>query len=207
MKATVEDGSTKLILDFTNFQAGDVLVFSIDVDEAQNYDPNETDWLFSTQGSTRLPRGSSSRIHCSSRVHRAALRRRYRPKQVPEQLRFRVAADDLRYQRMTSTENAIALQVPLSSSACSQADIAGRIVYVDNNYSLTLDSGEVRLANDPTGLFQQVNGSFVSTGHKTTTNSQGEYSFGTRLKLMPGIYQVRETQPDGYLSVGATKAY
>ncbi|MGN6136653.1 MAG: LEPR-XLL domain-containing protein, partial [Aureliella sp.] len=43
VNVTVADGSTKLILDFTNFQAGDTLVFQIDVDEVQFYDPAETD--------------------------------------------------------------------------------------------------------------------------------------------------------------------
>ena len=43
VKATVKDGDTKLVLDFTNFTAGDLLVFSIDVDEVQSFDPNEKD--------------------------------------------------------------------------------------------------------------------------------------------------------------------
>ncbi|MEO8268839.1 MAG: hypothetical protein ABI557_03905, partial [Aureliella sp.] len=43
VRATVKDGDTKLVLDFTNFSAGDLLVFSIDVDEVQSYDANEKD--------------------------------------------------------------------------------------------------------------------------------------------------------------------
>jgi serine-aspartate repeat-containing protein C/D/E len=40
--ATVQDGSTRLILDFENFRAGDKLVFEIDVDEVEDYNPAET---------------------------------------------------------------------------------------------------------------------------------------------------------------------
>jgi len=41
--ATIADGGTQLVLDFVGFQAGDKLVFSIDVDEVEDYDPLETD--------------------------------------------------------------------------------------------------------------------------------------------------------------------
>lgn len=36
----------------------------------------------------------------------------------------------------------------------------------------------------------------------TVTNGQGDYEFSAELKLEPGIFRVVETQPDGYLSVG-----
>nr|MDO8116066.1 hypothetical protein [Candidatus Sigynarchaeota archaeon] len=41
--ATVQDGSTRLVLDFENFRVGDKLIFEIDVDEVESYDPAETD--------------------------------------------------------------------------------------------------------------------------------------------------------------------
>ena len=43
VKATVEDGSSLLILEFTHFTAGDRLVFSIDVDEVVHMEYGETD--------------------------------------------------------------------------------------------------------------------------------------------------------------------
>lgn len=36
----------------------------------------------------------------------------------------------------------------------------------------------------------------------TVTDDQGDYEFSAELKLEPGIFRVVETQPDGYLSVG-----
>lgn len=207
VQATVEDGSTKLILDFTNFQAGDVLVFSIDVDEVQSYDPNETDLAILNSGFDPITSG----VEFQNSIFKAEFiapnyenvsgqnkfLNRYDPVLEPSGLPL--PADDFNGKRDRSAGTAVKLQqVPKPIS------LAG-IVYVDNNYSLTLDSGEVRLANVQLELFQQIGGSFVSTGFKTTTNSQGEYSFGTDLKLQPGIFQVREVQPAGYLSVGATK--
>lgn len=206
VKATVEDGSTRLILDFTNFQAGDVLVFSIDVDEVQSYDPNETDLAILNSGFDPITSGVEFQNslfkaefiapHYEDVVGQNKFLNRYDPVMAPTGLPL--PDDNFGGKRDRSAGTAVQLQqVPKPIS------LAG-IVYVDNNYSLTLDSGEVRLANVELELFQQVNGAFVSTGFKTSTNAQGEYSFGTNLKLMPGIYQVRETQPGGYLSVGAT---
>ena len=207
VKATVADGSTKLVLDFTNFQAGDVLVFSIDVDEVQSYDPNETDLAILNSGFDPITSG----VEFQNSMFKAEFiapgfedvtgqnkfLNRYDPVLAPSALPL--PADDFNGKRDRSAGTAVKLQqVPKPIS------LAG-IVYVDNNYSLTLDSGEARLSNVELELFQEVNGSFVSTGFKTTTNTQGEYSFGTNLKLLPGVYQVRETQPVGYLSVGATK--
>ncbi len=207
VQATVEDGSTRLVLDFTNFQAGDVLVFSIDVDEVQSYDPNETDLAILNAGFDPITSGVEFQNslfkaefiapHYEDVTGQNKFLNRYDPVLEPSGLPL--PADDFNGKRDRSAGTVVKLQqVPKPIS------LAG-IVYVDNNYSLTLDSGEARLANVQLELFQQINGTFVSTGFKTTTNAQGEYSFGTNLKLMPGIYQVRETQPAGFLSVGATK--
>jgi serine-aspartate repeat-containing protein C/D/E len=43
VEAHVNDGESILVLDFSGFRAGDKLVFSIDVDEVQWYDPSATD--------------------------------------------------------------------------------------------------------------------------------------------------------------------
>ncbi len=42
VQASVVDGGMELLLTFSNFQAGDLLVFSIDVDEVQQWDGAET---------------------------------------------------------------------------------------------------------------------------------------------------------------------
>ncbi|MBL8890554.1 MAG: hypothetical protein JNL67_11300 [Planctomycetaceae bacterium] len=81
--------------------------------------------------------------------------------------------------------------------------ISGR-VYHDENINCIQDGSEVGLANvkltlellsTRTGLYEQV--------ATTTTDAQGNYKFGVDLNLKPGTYRIVETQPDGYLSVGA----
>ncbi len=52
-------------------------------------------------------------------------------------------------------------------------------------------------------LFRKDGNSYVSTGHTTTTDASGNYKFGVELNLMPGTYEIRESQPSGYFSVGA----
>ena len=57
---------------------------------------------------------------------------------------------------------------------------------------------EIRLQklDEATGQFEDV--------AQTTTDANGDYSFGTDLGLTPGEYQLIEVQPEGFLDVGAT---
>lgn len=207
VNVTVADGSTKLILDFTNFQAGDTLVFQIDVDEVQFYDPAETDLEVMNSGfdpitsgvefQNSLLKAEFTAPHYENVSGQGKFLNRYDPLLEPSGLPL--PDDNFEGKRDRSAGTALSVQqVPKPISL-------GGIVYVDNNYNLTLDSGEARLANVQLELFRLENGNYVSTGLKTVTDSQGAYSFGTNLKLMPGTYQVRETQPAGYFSVGATR--
>jgi len=43
VRSSVVDGTSLLVLEFTGFDAGETLVFSIDVDEVEEFDPRETD--------------------------------------------------------------------------------------------------------------------------------------------------------------------
>ena len=82
--------------------------------------------------------------------------------------------------------------------------ISGR-VYHDADIDCNQDAGEEGIGNVDL-LLQRYNsqsGKYEDVA-TTQTNDQGEYHFGTDLELLPGKYRVIETQPDGYLSVGAT---
>ena len=63
----------------------------------------------------------------------------------------------------------------------------------------TQDAGEPGLAGVELTLYQWDGTQYVSTGLTTTTDANGHYEF----HVQPGKYQVHETQPSGYLSVGA----
>lgn len=206
VKATVHDGDTKLVLDFTNFTAGDLLVFSIDVDEVQDYDPSEKDLTLLNDGFDPIASGvefQNSKLsaeftapHYEFASGQDKFLNRYDPWLVASGLDL--PADDEGGFRDRTAGGGFALQqVPKPIS------LAGT-VYVDANEDLTLQAGEQRLSGVKLDLYRLENGNYVATGNSTTTDSQGRYVFGTNLGLMPGTYQVRESQPAGYYSVGAS---
>lgn len=204
--ANVIDGSTRLELNFTNFVAGDLLIFSIDVDEVQFLPPGETDTSILNDGFDPITSGvefqnSSLQAefiapHYEDVSGQDKFINRYDPVLGPTGLPL--PADDAGGKRDRSAGGAFSLQQtpkPISLSG---------VVYQDLNEDLQLQSTEKRLAGVTLELFVQTSTGYVSTGHQATTNAQGEYTFGTQLGLQPGTYQVREAQPAGFYSVGAT---
>lgn len=205
VKATVQDGSTELLLEFTNFYAGDMLVFSIDVDEVQYWDPNETNVEIQNEGFDPITSG----VEFQNAILRAEFAApHYEVTSGQDRFINRYDAwlgasglplpeDNADGKRDRSAGGGFSLQqVPKPVS------LAG-VVYVDANEDLKVQSTEQRLAGVKLDLYRLVGGNYVATGHATTTDAQGRYSFGTGLGLEPGTYQVRESQPAGYYSVGA----
>lgn len=205
VRATVQDGGTLLVLDFTNFVAGDTLIFSIDVDEVQAFDPNERDLAVTNANFDPITSG----VEFQHSVLRAEFTAPHYENVAGQDKYWNVydanfapgglqlPEDNANGKRDRSAGAIVSLQqVPKPIS------LAG-IVFEDNNQDLIIQSGEARLANVRLDLFRLENGNYVSTGHSTTTDAQGNYKFGIELGLQPGTYQVRESQPAGYFSVGA----
>ncbi len=205
VRATVQDGSTLLVLDFTNFVAGDTLVFSIDVDEVQFWDPNETDLSVinsnldpitsGVEFQNSLFKAEFTAPHYENIAGQDKFLNVYDAKFAPGGLPL--PADNAEGKRDRSAGAILSVQ-----QTPKPISLAG-IVFEDNNQDLIIQSNEARLANVRLDLYRLVNGNYVATGHSTTTDSQGNYKFGIELALQPGTYQVRETQPAGYFSVGA----
>jgi hypothetical protein len=82
VRQTVEDGSSLLVLEFTNFQAGDKLIFSIDVDECWNTTRTKPTWTTSTCGSIRSLRDWNSKVLFSAlgSTRRTTIRRKRPPR-------------------------------------------------------------------------------------------------------------------------------
>jgi serine-aspartate repeat-containing protein C/D/E len=205
VKATVQDGGTLLVLDFTNFVAGDTLTFSIDVDEVQSFDPNERDLSVTNSNFDPITSG----VEFQHSVFKAEFTAPHFENVSGQDKYFNVydakfaagglplPADNADGKRDRSAGVIVSMQqVPKPIS------LAG-IVFEDNNQDLIIQSTEARLSNVRLDLFRLENGNYISTGHTTTTDAQGNYKFGLELALQPGTYQVRESQPAGYFSVGA----
>ena len=205
VRATVDDGGMLLVLDLTGFRAGDKLVFSIDVDEVQGFDPDEVDYEALNESIDPLASGvefqgslltaTFSAPHFHAAEASGEFRNRYDSALAGTELDL--PADDEGGKR-DRTAGAVGQtqQLPLPIS------ISGK-VFLETDLDLRQAAGEPGLAGVTLALWQQVDGEYRFTGHTTVTDAQGRYSFGLELNLQPGVYQVRETQPEGLFSVGA----
>ena len=207
VRATVEDGGLLLVLDLTGFHAGDKLVFTIDVDEVQGFDPAEVDFEAINESIDPLASGVEFQ---GSRLTATFLAPHFHDAEAAGEFRNRydaalagtglnLPADDAGGKRDRTT-GAVGQtqQQPLPVS------ISGK-VFLETDLDLQQDAGEPGLAGVALALWQLDDGTYRFTGHTTTTDAQGRYLFGLGLNLQPGVYQVRETQPDGLFSVGASR--
>jgi serine-aspartate repeat-containing protein C/D/E len=204
VSAAVTDGGMQLVLTFENFFAGDKVKFSIDVDEVQRYRGNPDPAVMNPDVDpiTSGVEFADSKIRASfvaPRFENASAEgtfvNAYDPIMVPSGLDL--PSDDRAGLRdRTAGAAATVVQIP------KPIELSGT-VYADNNINLTQDSGETGISGVSLTLFRLDNGNYIATGHSTTTDSQGRYQFGINLGLAPGVYQIRETQPANYLSVGA----
>ena len=55
--------------------------------------------------------------------------------------------------------------------------------------------------------FDPTVGDYLATGKRAVTDAAGHYQFDDAdgVGILPGRYQIRETQPAGYFSVGALR--
>ncbi|PQO41765.1 SdrD B-like domain-containing protein [Blastopirellula marina] len=201
IKAIVTDGGSTLILEFEGFDAGEELRFSIDVDEVIIYDPNNpAETLIDPIASGAefhgtLLTGEFSAEHYEDATIHTKFYDQYDAKLLASGLDL-PADDSTGHRDRTDGAFGETIQAPLPIS------ISGT-VYHDPNLSLTQDAGEEGIAGVSLSLWKKENGIFVDTGFTVTTDANGNYIFDESLGLQPGTYQVRETQPAGYFSVGA----
>ena len=201
---SVQDGSTQLVLTFQNFDAGDKLLFKIDVDEVNNaaFGPlNGVDEI-----------ASGLEFH-GSKMHAEFIAPHYQDVSIDATYtnEFSFVGTGL----SLSPDNAGATVDNPDGKANRTAGGYGQItqqplpiaisgtVYHDRDLDLTQDSTDSPLAGVSLSLWKKEGANYINTGHVAITDAQGNYRFGTELGLQPGTYQIREAQPAGYFSVGA----
>ncbi len=191
---TVVDGGTRLLIQATGWDAGETLVFSVDVDEQDDtanslvegaeFERSVLEATFvsagghyqSVTGTARFYDNYDALIHPSLSLPRDS---DYPP---GEGTSARTAGAGLSLE-----------QPPLP------VEISGK-VYQDLDLNNQWDPGEPGLTGVTLELQVWDGTQYVSTGLFQSTNALGEYSF---TYSTPGRFRVVETQPAGYLSVSA----
>ena len=196
--ATVSPDGGLLTLNFSGFDAGEKLIFKIDVDELGFLSANavaegsefEGSKLDATFVAPHYQNGQSGTIFYDAYDPLLAASGlnlppdSYSPPSTIPQPVYTAGA----FLNLTQTA------LPIT--------IAGT-VYDDTNTNNVREGGESGIANVSLTL-ERFNGvSYVSTGLTTNTDANGAYKFQNPL-ITPGQYRVVETQPSGYLSIGAT---
>ena len=204
-EAHVEDGSTLLTIDLSGFQSGDKLVFAIDVDEVEDFDPAETDPVLIADGIDPITSGvefQGSQLtaifqapHYHDITGSGEFRNRYDAALAGTELDL--PEDNHNGLRDRTDGVVIGLQQQPLPVAISGT------VFLDHDLDLEQDGSEQGLDGVELGLWQKDGDQYVSTGHTTRTDADGDFDFGFDLNLEPGTFQVRETQPSGLFSVGA----
>ncbi len=194
--ATVQDGSSTLILDFQNFVAGDRVVLELDVDEVEialngsaadkneGIDPITSGIEF--QGVRIVAEfAAESYLDAGSM---GVFRNRYDAALQISSLDL--PEDDAHGMRdRTAAAFLSVTQVPLP------VGITGSVFLdIDNNQQR--DEQDPPLENVQIELWKLESAGYVPTGKITTTDASGAYGFRS---LEVGTYEVREVQPGGVI--------
>lgn len=199
VEATIVDGDTRLVLDLHEFHAGDKLVFSIDVDEFQ-YQRLDGSFKYTAiveggEFEDSLFTASFSAPHYADAEVSARFLDYYDDEFPDDKLNLPADNHGDKQDRTAGAAGQLD-QEPLPIA------IAGT-VYLETDLDLVQDPGENGIPDVDLELWKHDGSDYRFTGHRTTTDANGDYRFGFDLDLKPATYQVRETQPDGLFSVGA----
>ncbi|HEY4309947.1 MAG TPA: SdrD B-like domain-containing protein [Pirellulales bacterium] len=194
---TVVNGGQSLDLTFSGFTAGKTLVFSIDVDE-MGLTPPASAVVEGAEFAGSHAIATFTAPHYYDLTKSDTFVDAFDPKFAGTGLTLPHDNYDPPNPQPSSVLTAGALvtgpQIVLPSS------LSG-IVYEDHNLDNIQETGDPGIPNVALTLYQWDGEEYISTGLTTTTDANGAYHFSN---LQPGQYQVRETQPSGYFSVGAT---
>jgi len=197
----VSDGGTLLVIQFAGFDAGEKLVFSIDVDEQGALGPNAVaegnefevshltasfiaPYYYDAQG------GDIFLDYYDAKLTPTGLSLPPDDYDPPSPYMPPSAEPGPIY---TAGAVATLVQEPLPIT------IAGT-VFEDVNLDNLQQPGEPGIAGVVLELYRLEGSGYQPTGQTTTTDAAGDYLFEG---VLPGTYQIVEVQPAGYFSVGA----
>ncbi len=204
--AQVEDGGTELIIRLAGFKAGDRLEFTLDVDQVLRLSP---DLARFNSGLDTISTGQEFEDSKLSATFKAPHYEVANADSIflndygnpASQFGLKLPPDN--GTEVDSRPNRSAAAVATTTQVPKPISIAGT-VWIDDNLNLRREATEGVLPGVEVSLWRKdISGRFVDTGFKQVTDRDGKYLFPTSLGLLPGEYQVNESQPRGFFSVGA----
>ena len=197
------NGSTILTLNFNGFTAGKQLVFTVDVDDLGPHGADATVNGKEFENSKLV--GLFSAPHYQDFTATGTFFDAFNPAEQTSGLPL--PADSYLGGLIggTTVNNTDQTVYTAGAFASGQQTPLPIMLEGDVYYNPELDNQ--RHGDDPgiagvqLTLLQNVNGTYVSTGVTTTTDANGHYKI---TGVLPGDYQVVETQPTGYFAVGSS---
>ena len=202
VSASVADGGTLLTLHFTGFEAGEKLVFSIDVDEQGFLGPNAVAEGNEFEGS--LLTAVFVAEHYFDATGTDMFVDFYDGKLVGTGLDLPQDSYDPPSPYMPPGAEPGPVYTAGALFSVPQAPLPITIsgtVYEDMLADNVQEPGDPGIGGVQLALWTLDGGNYVATGQTTTTDALGHYKFAD---VLPGTYRVVETQPAGYFSVGAS---
>ncbi|MEN6452324.1 MAG: SdrD B-like domain-containing protein [Thermoguttaceae bacterium] len=201
---SVANGGTQLVISLSGFTAGDKLVFSIDVDENGNLEANAVAEGAEFEGATLT--ASFVAPHMQN-LTTSALVFYDRYDLSGTGLDGALPNDDYDNAAALAYVPTVCSPGPVYTAGASGSaqqmplpiTLSGA-VFEDMNADNKQESGDAGIAGVQLVLYE-FEGDYITTGRTATTDANGNYKFEG---LLPGMYQIVEVQPDGYLSVGDT---
>jgi len=207
VEAEVADGGTELLVRLDQFRSGDLLEFTIDVDEVLRNHADldrfnaaldviasgqemQDSWFWADFVAPHYEPLTLETLFVADYGNpKAEFGLRLPPNQGPP-------PDSFPSRTAAAVTTGVQQPKPIS--------IAGT-VWVDNDLDLVRRASEPGVAGVQLTLLRQDagTGAWLDTGFRQVTNSQGGYEFGTSLGLMPGNYRVVQSPVKGLFGVGA----
>ena len=215
---TVSDNGLLLSVNVDNFEAGDVFAFTIDVDEVERFRVDKIASGVEFEGSIFDATFVDENFTFEDRtvaIDATLVDGFVQPQQegifydeydliFAEGESIALSGLNLELDNETGQSDRTAGAIDAHDLVEKPISISGT-VYHDEDLDCIHDGDEDGIAgvtielqqrNETTGAFETV--------ATTTTDASGDYEFGKELGLRPGEYRLVETQPDGFLDVGAS---
>ncbi len=214
---TVSDNGLLLSVNVDNFEAGDVFAFTIDVDEVERLRTDKIASGVEFEGSffnaTFVDQHydfEDRSVGISATLEDGFVQSQQEGIFYDEYNQLLAEAGsvalqtiDLEQDNETGQADRTAAAIDAYDPVAKPISISGT-VYHDEDLDCVHDGSEEGIAN--VGIELQLlnpNTNAYETVATTSTDANGDYEFGKELGLKPGEYRLVQTQPDGYLDVGA----